>query len=275
MISKTSAALLCAAGLVLALMLVWLLASPRTASNERLGVEATPQTLVEAPVSPSSQQRQPERAGATATTSVRPPGEKTPAIAFLEAFWGDRWPEVQAKLEAAGKQLDNRPPPTKTWEQAAAEIEKRLLPTEEQRKEYEALLLRWSGKVDDLWLRQQFEKTWGLDEAQRAIVHDIVLRHNRDLEPIAADFLNGLDAETRSAWYGGKFIHAPYTTTGAPGADRPGFYSKGDAQDGWACGYTLSWDEAPYLKSLQDKLKAGIAARDREVSIYAISTRKR
>lgn len=200
---------------------------------------------------------------------TQPLPERRTATQVLEAFWGPDWPLVKARLAEAGKDVEDREPPSQTWPEAAAEIEKRLPMTEEQRDEYRKNLLRWSGTVDRDWMLQQFGHVFDLDLTQLSRVQEIVERHHAGLDPMVDDFIRGLDRETWNAWYGGRFVHAPYTTTGVPGPERRGFFTKSDGQSGWAVSWVLTWEDAPDLKSLHDEIRALIRQRDLEVLKFA------
>lgn len=203
-----------------------------------------------------------------APAALTPEAEEPTAVEFLQSFWGREWPGVRQRLEAAGRNFEGRQPPAVKWEQAAVEIEKRLPLDEQQREEYRNNLLRWSGVVDDRWLRQQFDRTFVLDELQRAGVEQIVAKHHVEAEALADEFLAGLDRAVHEAWYSGRFVHAPFTTLGAPGAERKGFYSKGDGEAGWAASLALTWEDCPDLKAIHDRIRERIRLRDREVLQY-------
>ncbi|MCY2960825.1 MAG: hypothetical protein NTY35_11715 [Planctomycetota bacterium] len=151
------------------------------------------------------------------------------------------------------------------------EIEKRLPLTEMQLVEYRKNFMRWNGAVDREWMLQEFQKVFELDEFQKAQVDEIVARHNIDIEPLVEDILRGLDRETWNAWHGGKFLHAPYTTKGAPGPERRGFFTKADGQSGWAVGWALRWEDVPDLEALNDRIQDLVVKRNREVLMFAQS----
>lgn len=228
------------------------------------GVSIGPREASVPPVEPEEDQGPESRAPAASTPTV----EQQTATEFLQSFWGEDWPEVQKRLGAAAKNLEGRPPPTVKWEEAAKEIEKRLPLEKQQRDEYRKNLLRWSGVVDDPWLRQQFDRTFALDEFERAGVEQIVAKHHIEAEALADEFLAGLDRAVHDAWYSGRFVHAPFTTLGAPGAERKGFYSKGDGEAGWAASLALTWEDCPDLEAIHDRIRERIRLRDREVLEY-------
>jgi len=190
--------------------------------------------------------------------------ELTPSERCLSDFWGKDWPQVKAGMEAAGFEYANLPPVTVSWESAAAEIEKRLEFTAEERAQYKLDFTRWGDVEDSRWMITRYGSRARVDADSLARVHAEAEAQFPEVEQLSEEILDDLANEVRSAWAQGRYARGLYTTHGAPGFDpqRKIFYGKSDGHEGWGISMSFAWSDVPHIEAKKQEIDRHIRNRD-------------
>lgn len=214
-----------------------------------------------------------EEAPTRLAESPTPEPQRTVAE-VLEEYWGEQWPEIRQRLEAAGKRLDQtfRLAP---WEKVEERIHEGLQLPEGM---YDSLTtdtyMQWPKELNADWLRSKFSFQGELSIQELTEIERIAEPYNADLAQWSKQYAQDLAEIIRHEIALGRFRRAPYTTASLPQRSGPSFYSHGMAADGWAAGMTLSYEDFPELGKLSDQLVGRRRERDGAILTW-MAERKR
>jgi hypothetical protein len=199
---------------------------------------------------------------ATSTTELAEAAMLPSARQYLEGYYGADWPAIQARIEAAGGELDV-PYTPHPWEEARERMSEHALLDEGTRDSVLRGFMDWPEPLSNEWLETKFGRDPGLAPAEFDELAALVATDTLALETAARTFADLLDQEVRLRWEQGRYFSAPFTTQGL--SDARGFYSKGFGGLGWSVVITMTYEECPELESLKQEMAGMRLARDRRV----------
>ena len=221
--------------------------------------EATPALVAEAAFLPS------ESAGHARAPEAAPLDQPAAsARAFLAEYYGERWPEIQARMEAKGAKLDV-PYTPHSWEEVEPEFRQQAVLEEAARARLLKDRAYWTDELSNERLRGAFQESgsFELDESQLAELEQVIAPDMFEYETTGQAYCDQLDLHIRAAWEQGRYLRAPFTTVGL--SDKFGFYSAAMGGNGWSVVLTLEQDDYPDLLALQEEMQASVQRRDRLV----------
>jgi hypothetical protein len=189
---------------------------------------------------------------------------------ILRRYWGDRWPEVEAAMEASGKELDV-PATLLPWEEARAVLDAQVGLKDGERAAIKRSLMGWPEELTLQWLRASLNTGADATEEDLVAIGAMVAEENAALDWRAEEFLYTLHAELRLLWNSDSFLRAPFTTTGHPDKEsqsKRNVYVTSAAGGGWAVGLHLAKDSHPGLTAMQDEIHRLRSSRDDRVRSY-------
>lgn len=197
------------------------------------------------------------------------------AAEFLAGYYGERWPEVRERIEAAGQVSLDTPYSFTPWEDVELEFLARLDMTEESRASLVRNKLQWPAELSAAFLRQEYSLSPERFELTEQDVEEIRTRveaMNQEITQRAELFAQKLDFYVHAKWYDGAYIRAPFTTSGLVGS---GFHSQSHAGYGWAATITLTYEEYPDMQDLDREMSALVDQREGIVADYLRSRIRR
>ncbi|MCC7012899.1 MAG: hypothetical protein IT454_10085 [Planctomycetes bacterium] len=223
-------------------------ASPET-NGAAIRVDETlrvPETRVEAEVTPPKTERD-----------------------VLREFWGESWAEIEARLEASGRNLDTVAVFT-PWEEAKALLEPHACLPGGTREALFDNRVQWPDELTHASLRSALgmklpENLSDEDIGRIALAAE---PFNVDLRAKAEAYVTGLDSVLRDQWRRDRFQRSPFTTDGlAPPHPLP-FYSTSAAGGGWSVVLSITKEEHPEFAALDAEIKHLKGARRDAVREY-------
>jgi len=199
-------------------------------------------------------------------------GHGAPARAYLADYYGARWPEVQAKIEAWGPQpIDlDMPYYQRPWEEVEADFVATLPMQEDARASLIRSRIRWPEKLTEPYLREEFPagrgRRYQIDESDLLAIETLVEGKNQEAALLGKVFTERIDAHVMDSWATGNYLRAPFTTAGL--SDDLGFHSMSTGGHGWAITITLSKDECPDVVEVEHQIEAVNEERDQIVRDY-------
>lgn len=191
---------------------------------------------------------------------VAPGPGATSARSFLAQYHGDAWPEVEARLVAAGVPLDV-PYFAHPWEEAEPEIRAGYRLASHERAGILDQKFGWPAELSVEWVRGEFDtgRPYPLGEEDLPVLNDLVADLNLELLGKAELYCDLLDAALQERFQRGQYVRQPYSSQGLPAEQ--GFHATGVAALGWATTMALSREEHPELATLLDEMRALRQAR--------------
>jgi len=191
------------------LSLVALVALTRYSRNHRIPAPArSPRAPVY--VYAPDDGRRPARAQAL------PPGLPS-AAGFLADYYGSRWPEVEARIRAAGSVDLETPYQYRPWSEVAGAFEAVIGIGIETRTALVESKRAWPEPFSEDFLWSEYASgrpRRALTAAERARLQQLVQGPNAEIEALADAFATQLDARIHERWAQGGFLRAPFTTAG-------------------------------------------------------------
>lgn len=248
---------------------VWI-GSTRAGGSKELAGEARPAVggepgappeVVDARIPASAQ----DEAG-TGSASTEEPRRKT-AREFLSAYYGERWPELEARIEASGMSLDV-PYDFTPWEDVEQDFSTKVGMSVEDGKGVVRSLLRWPDEVTHDFVRAEFHlgQDAELDDSDLVAIESIVVQKNQEIVQLAQYFVDLTDTFIKDRWRTGNFLKSPYTTAGL--SDQRGYHSQSHGGRGWAVTITLPREEYPEIDELEGEIFELDVARNELVHDY-------
>jgi len=232
--------------------------------SERGRVPVMPASAQPLPTAPSGSElgygrREPE--------PVAPAPLEGSARAFLAEYHGAAWPEVEARLVAAGVALDV-PYYAHPWEEAEPEIRAGFRLGPDERAGVLEQKFAWPAELTQEWVRAQFDtgRPYPLGEEDLPVLADLVADLNLELLGKAELYCDLVDATLQARFERGEYVRQPYSSQGAPAPQ--GFYATAVGALGWAATMALSREEHPELAQLLDEMRALRQARSERVVRY-------
>lgn len=220
----------------------------------------------------------PESVGGVAPQRVALAAEPAPLVAqptlareFLRTYHGARWAELEARLAAAGVDLD-QPYVFHPFAEAEPEFAAAYRLSDGERAGVVTLKLDWPAEPTLAWLSATFGVPEGtLDASELPLLTDLVLDLNETLRARAETYAARLDQTLQERFRRGEYEAVPFTNVGL---DSPqGFYAKGVAALGWATRMVLTRESCPDLAGLADEIVALQAERDERVRAFLRAAR--
>jgi hypothetical protein len=257
---------------LVALALLGLLAGLWLAKGERAWKPATPP--VAALAAPHDSEPELETAREVASAPAVEPAIGLTARAFLDEYYGERWPEIRAKMEGAGAKLDV-PYTPHPWAEVEPLLRQQAVLEESHRTQLIKDRAHWTDTLTNAWLRTEFpgggrfELTASeLDELEQRIAPEM-----QEFEAAGNAYCDQLDFHLRSCWEQGRYKRAPYTDVGLN--DEYGFYAKGIAGYGWVVAIVLQDADYPDMVALEKDMRAIVERRDARVLEFLRAHRAR
>ena len=238
----------------------------------------TPEPALDSFVVPAAMTRESALASGPATapeSSLAPGPAVRTAADFLAGYYGDQWPEIRERIEAAGQVSLDTPYSFTPWEDVELEFLARLDMTEESRASLVRNKLQWPSELDATWLRQEYSLSPERFELTELDVEEIrarVAAKNQEITQRAELFAQKLDFYVHEKWYEGAYVRAPFTTSGLVGS---GFHSQSHAGFGWAATITLTYEEYPDMQDLDREMSLLVDQREGAVADYLRSRIRR
>ena len=220
----------------------------------------------------------PVREVAEATAPI-PPATPLPTLGeYLKNYWGDRWPEMEAKYAEwcfmmTGKKdnclaqpLDAIPPP---WESVVANVQATLLKDGPNSPVGGANGLGWPAEgMTDEALRNRYKVANGLSvgPAELAAIEGIGHKYNAEIEARCESSKQGMLKAVNMLWLAGKFERAPVALPFYTGTDA--WWNITLTQDHWCVRVELKHGDYPWLEEGSASLNALKQTRDDEVQSY-------
>lgn len=204
-----------------------------------------------------------------------PAAEGQTAGEFLAGYYGARWPEVRARIEAAGQVSLDTPYVYTPWEDVELEFQACLDMSDEARTSLVRNKLQWPAELSTAFLREEYSlspERWDLTEVDLDEIRTRIEQKNQELVQRAELFAQKLDFYVHEKWYDGTYVRAPFTTSGLAGS---GFHSQSHAGYGWAATITLTYEEYPDMQELDQEMRALVDQRDAIVVEYLRSRIRR
>ncbi len=227
----------------------------RQARVTALGVEdgLPGESVASASFSRSEASAVPERTAIAATPEAAPAAQPESAREFLSEFYGERWPEIEARIAATGQDLD-RPYFFTPWEDVAAEFESRIGMNQEAIASLVQNQLHWTEELTPEFVHANFPlgESQEIDASDVASIADLVADKNRQVTELAEHYGAMIDAYVHEKWRMGDYLHAPFTTEGLN--SRRGFHSEAHGGRGWSVAITLTREEYPEFTELEDRM---------------------
>lgn len=250
---------------LVAVVLLGLLTSLWFASGNR-GSSSDEPVLVALP-DPSASE--PVLEGAREILSATPPEPESGLTArkYLEDFYGEGWPAVRAKMEAAGAHLDV-PYTPHPWEEVEPLLRSQASLEDAMRTQLIKDRANWAEPLTNEWLHEEFpgSSKVALSASELDELVLLVAPEMLEYEATAQAYCDLLDMHLRSIWEQGRFKRAPYTDAGLN--DERGFYAKGIGGYGWAVAIVLADVDYPDLVALDQDMRDIVQRRNQRVSQF-------
>lgn len=188
---------------------------------------------------------------------------------FLSSLYGDRWPELQARMEAKGVKLD-QPYLYRPWEEVVSVFEP-LIPMNDAEKEGTcSVMVQWPETLTDEWLKKNvlIGRDFASSEADRAAIADLVADLAFELELLADQRLRRIESIVAERWRTGDYLKAPFTTSGL--SNTKGFYSNAWGSHGWAVKMTLEHADYPDVVALESQAADLRDQREERIHAYLL-----
>jgi hypothetical protein len=236
--------------------------SPRAFSSVEASTDAVASRLAALP-SPARETLEP----VPAPSGVPLPDGPTTARAFLAAYYGANWPDVEARLEAAGQSLDV-PYVFTPWEEVMDKFEERIGMSAENTAQLVRDRVRWPEQLTPEYVAQRFQLREGeqVDEADLVHIEELVAEKHREITALAEHYCDLVDYFVHERFRRGDVVRAPYTTAGLD--PTLGFHSQSHGGHGWAVTITLTREQYPEIEPLEDRMLDLAEERDQEVVAY-------
>jgi hypothetical protein len=181
------------------------------------------------------------------------PSGAVPARAFLADYYGAAWQEKEARLLAAGVDLDV-PYLFHPWEEAEPVIRESYRLSDEERTGITERRFGWPTELSLDWVRQTFAtgRQYPLSEEDLPVLQDLVADLNLELLGKLELWTASIDVLLQERFRRGEFVRMPYTNQGLD--DSQGFYAKGVGGLGWATGITLRREDYPDMVLLEQEI---------------------
>lgn len=224
---------------------------PRVVARAEIDPTAIPEERAELPVASA-----PESAAPSQT-----------AREFLASYHGARWPEIEAKIEAAGGGLDV-PYRFTPWDQVEADFEAQMRPSDGFRERRVSSWLDWAEPLTAEFLAERFPVPGAepFHSGDLSAIDALVTETNQRIRQRAEFLADLVEQEVRRKWLTGDFVKAPFTTKGLNTAQ--GFYTRSTGGHGWAVGLTLTYEEYPEYATIQDEMHVLRDEREAKVAEY-------
>lgn len=189
------------------------------------------------------------------------------ARAYLEGYYGERWPAIRAKMEAAGARLDV-PYTPRPWDEVEPLLRPQASLEDSMRRQLVKDRANWTDTLTNEWLRTEFpgDGRFELGASEFDELTQLIAPDMLEYEAAAQAYCDLLDFHLRSVWEQGRFKRAPYTDIGLN--DERGFYAKAIGGYGWAVAIVLADVDYPDLMALEQDMKAIVHRRDARVSQF-------
>lgn len=186
---------------------------------------------------------------------------------FLAGYYGARWPEVEARIEAAGQDLD-LPYSFTPWEQVEAQFDGLIGLTATGRASIVRDQVRWTDELTPEFLRTNYAlgESFAIDAADLVAIEAQVTDRNRQIAELAEHYCALIDTFVRAKWASGDYVRAPYTTAGL--SQEMGFHSQSHGGLGWAVTLTLTRERYPEVVPVEERMSELVAERDDSVLAY-------
>jgi hypothetical protein len=169
----------------------------------------------------------------------------------LASYWGTRWPEQEAKMLAAGLDLD-QPYEFTPWEAAAPELEAHLTLSDSARNGQVQGLLEWPETPDRDALARSLSIR--LPEEKVAGIVQLAEPYNERIRGLAHEWTDMLQAHLYDAWSSGRFQKAPFTSVGLE--QEQGFHVQALGGRGWTATIVLVEDDCPDMMLVRAEIRA-------------------
>jgi len=233
-------------GVMLAALVVWFVRSaqrgPRLDAPRRL-------------------QQDPGEVVATSALSTPEFVEEAPSLAhdpeaWLADYWGDRWPEVRALMEADGTLAHARTGPVPDWKDVSAEILELVSCGEKSRQGLRLNERGWPDVVTEQWLQDAFSTSRSFSDARIQEVESAALEFNAEIDIKVEEYLSWIDIAIEQNWRQDHIARGPLSLSGVqrPYQKRT-FYSASVLHRGWAVELALEEGAFPPIDELRKTLK--------------------
>jgi hypothetical protein len=247
--------LACIGGLVL-LVAIELSRTDRTREHD--GAAALVAPMTSAPMSaftpaptpaivPERRAPDPSPSPAAAQEPVEAP---VPLRQCLEEYWGARWPEQEAKMRAAGLDLEQACA-FEPWEEVAPLFEAHLLLDEAERESHVLTLLEWPQEPTGESIGRALSAR--IPEEDVATVVQIAEPYNARIRDLGALWADSLEDHMLDAWAAGRYQKAPFSTVGLE-AESGAFHVQSFAGAGWTAIVMLTEEECPGMMQIRDEI---------------------
>ncbi len=187
----------------------------------------------------------------------------------LMEFWGDAWPDVEARLRVSGRNLD-QVALVSPWEEAEALIEPHMRVVESEREVYIDRRLEWPDELTATSLRTalRMKLPENLSDEEIGQIALTAEPFNVDLREKAESWVGQLEGVIRQKWDSKQFDRAPITTQGIRCPAVLPFYSTSKVAAGWTIVLNISDEEHPEFAALDSEIAALKRSRRNAVSTY-------
>jgi len=217
------------------------LVQPAVVAGSRLTPRAAPELAEAVWVATERHAQEPEEAPATQS-----------ARGFLADYYGERWAQVEAAIEASGENLD-QPYSFHPWEDVALEFE-RVIPLDEPRRAaVVASQMQWPQELTVSWVAENYPigRAIVLSEPDLPELEAAVAATNEELAQLADEWARRIDFYLQERWQSGRYLKAPFTTMGL--SQEKGFYSCSHGGYSWALTVTLMREDYPDMVDLEQQ----------------------
>ena len=207
------------------------------------------------------------RAGIEVVAPEEAPPRQPTAREYLADYYGGRWTEIEAKMVAAGLNLD-QPYWPRRWEDVEGEFEDRIGLNGEQRLGLMRQQIRWPETLTPEYLNQTFPlpAPLALDETDVSAIEVLVAEKNGEIGHLAEYYSGLIDHFVHETWRTGDYVRAPFATAGL--SDERGFHSQSHAGGGWAVSITLSREKYPEAAEIEQRMTGLCLERNQLVANY-------
>lgn len=194
------------------------------------------------------------------------------ARAFLAEYHGERWPELEAAMDAAKLPLD-QPFEAQTWEEVEPALRAKARLDESMRRKLENR--NWVSPLTNEWLQATYQLPTDLvlDGAELAELESLVVNEMQALQSADKAYADRLDFNLQAAFEQGEYVAAPFSIKGL--SHEMGFFTKAIVSGSWAAGIVLRDEECPDVIEVRDEIMRLVKERDRRVQAFLQERRGR
>lgn len=212
-------------------------------------------------IDPDARVAEPIPGPETGDRSTPPPSS---ARDFLCQYYGERWKELEARIEKAGVDLDV-PYQFHPWEEAAPKFQALMSANDDQESGRRQAILQWPEVLTDEWLHRHvvLGQRFTTAEEDLAAIEALLTDLNASLALLAEDYARRLDGIVHQRWNTGNYLKAPFTTMGL--SEEKGFFSISHGGWGWGVTITLKREDYPDMVAIEEE--ASLLQEQRELRI--------